>query len=273
MTFAKRLFSATAREVGGSGSGNFGHSGRTGLVGGSGPGFTPGATRHDDLTQIALIHAAAQHAPNEPATKAAYNALKSQVMSQYKDIQARGIKFDYSKQDPYTSSKAMSDDVKNNHHLSVYDTPTGVANHPLDAMSPVGKSYNTIFRGVHDVLGHADPGNQFGPKGELAAFQAHAKMFTDAALPALASETLAQNAWVNYGPHNPQSLAAKDRPFAEQKAYAFPIGVARYMKDRPIIKESVVLKPSGAKAPIDDEVDYRRPLHERNTISEKAKKK
>ena len=54
------------------------------------------------------------------------------------------------------------------------------------------------------------------------------------------------------------------------------IGVARYMKDRPIKEADVVVpkeKPSGAKAPIDDEVDYRRPLRERNETNTGTPKK
>jgi hypothetical protein len=45
-------------------------------------------------------------------------------------------------------------------------------------------------------------------------------MYSDKALPALAAETLAQNAWVNFGPHS--GLPVKERPFSDQKAYAFP---------------------------------------------------
>ena len=47
------------------------------------------------------------------------------------------------------------------------------------------------------------------------------------------------------------------------------------MKDRPIIKEAVAPKekPAGAKVPIDYEVDYRRPLHERNESNTGPQKK
>jgi hypothetical protein len=79
---------------------------------------------------------------------------------------------------------------------------------------------NDVFRIVHDFYGHTQHGFQFGPVGEYNAFREHAQMYSDAALPALAAETLAQNAWVNFGPHS--GLPVKERPFSDQKAYAFP---------------------------------------------------
>jgi hypothetical protein len=79
---------------------------------------------------------------------------------------------------------------------------------------------NDVFRIVHDYFGHTQHGFQFGPKGEYNAFREHAQMYSDAALPALAAETLAQNAWVNFGPHS--HLPVSERPFSDQKAYAFP---------------------------------------------------
>jgi hypothetical protein len=71
---------------------------------------------------------------------------------------------------------------------------------------------NDVFRIVHDFYGHTQHGFQFGPVGEYNAYREHAQMYSDAALPALAAETLAQNAWVNFGPHNPQSLPPSERP-------------------------------------------------------------
>jgi hypothetical protein len=92
-----------------------------------------------------------------------------------------------------------------------------------------GLSVNDVFRAVHDFFGHAKSGHQFGPTGEYNAWREHAAMFSEAAQPALAAETLAQNAWVNYGSHlrnemgevpkkgEPGFKPLSERPFAEQK--------------------------------------------------------
>jgi hypothetical protein len=93
---------------------------------------------------------------------------------------------------------------------------------------------NDVFRIVHDFYGHTQHGFQFGPVGEYNAFREHSQMYSDAALPALAAETLAQNAWVNFGPHlrridgsvpkqgEPGYVPATERPFSDQKAYVVP---------------------------------------------------
>lgn len=79
---------------------------------------------------------------------------------------------------------------------------------------------NDRFRAVHDFLAHAGGGNQFGAVGEENAYRVHASTLSPEALPALAAETRGQNSWVNFGPN--AHLPVKERPFAEQKAAAFP---------------------------------------------------
>lgn len=181
------------------------------------------------LTNIGKIHEDAVHNPSDPATKSAYDALKTHTLKQYNDLKNNGMNFNFTPHDPYTDSKSMRNDVSQN-KLNVYNVDNLPADHPLSEMAPGTKqNYNSLFRAIHDVHGHANPNNQFGPKGELKAYQAHGKMFPKEALPALAAETLGQNAWVNYGPHNPQAMTPENRPFAQQKAYAFPHDVAESM--------------------------------------------
>lgn len=253
-------------EIGTAGSGDRGHPGRPGEVGGS------GMTASDMLRNVAKIHQQAVHAPNDPATVKAYTSFKQQVLQQYHDLLSKGYHFTFSSKDPYTSSKDMRGDVENNHHLSVYNESNDLQpDHPLAEMTPDGQTYNTIFRGVHDIYGHAFPGNQWGPKGELAAYQAHSKMFTADAIPALAAETLAQNAWVNYGPHHPEDLSPSQRPFAPQKAYAFPSDIALpiargvYPSTYPL-NESKTNDDEKEEKIVNDlpDEDYRRPQHERD---------
>jgi hypothetical protein len=82
---------------------------------------------------------------------------------------------------------------------------------------------NDVFRAVHDFFGHAKEGYQFGPRGEFNAWKEHSSMFDEAAQSALASETLAQNFWNNFGAQvRGKDIAPKDRPFAEQKNVAVP---------------------------------------------------
>jgi hypothetical protein len=100
-----------------------------------------------------------------------------------------------------------------------------------------GWCWNDIFRAVHDLVGHAATGFQFGPLGEENAFRFHATVQSAAALPALAAETRLQNCWVNFGPHLRDSrgnlvhpgdsgfIPASARPYAAQKAFA-PVAAA-----------------------------------------------
>jgi hypothetical protein len=181
------------------------------------------------LSHIGRIHEQAIHNPADPATSNAYNIMKQHLMRQYQALKNNGMQFHFTPHDPYESSNAMRNDVSQG-HIKVYNVHDLPSDHPLAEMAPGTKqSYNSIFRGVHDVYGHAFTGHQFGAKGELGAYQAHGKMFPKEALPALAAETLSQNAWVNHGPHNPQALSPRERPFAPQKAFAFPQNIAESM--------------------------------------------
>ncbi len=114
---------------------------------------------------------------------------------------------------PYKDSPAMMDDILQNKHIWVYD---GGEDHKL-----LTRRENFMFRAVHDVIGHAQFGFAFGPRGEYNAFQEHCKLFSPLARIALASETVGQNAWVNFGPH--AHLPVTERPYAEQKAVRLPL--------------------------------------------------
>jgi len=188
-------------------------------------------------------YAAMSHAPNDPAVKASYDALKKQIADQFIFLRDRaGLKMEPS-QANYPSSQAMVADVKGKNHLNYFPSdsaygPDGaaVSDHPLLQIDPkTGLSYNDMFRAVHDYFGHAVEGNQFGPKGEQAAFNAHRQTLAPDALGALASETKGQNSFVNFGPHmrdpetgallqkgDPRFLPPQARPFADQKAGLLP---------------------------------------------------
>lgn len=86
------------------------------------------------------------------------------------------------------------------------------------------------------MIAHGLYADQFGPIGEEGAYRTHAVVTQDPlAIWALATETRAQNSWVNYGPQmrgsdgqllkkgDPGYLAVPDRDFAEQKAVLLPV--------------------------------------------------
>ena len=73
----------------------------------------------------------------------------------------------------------------------------------LNRIDPAsGLNENEKFRAVHDLLGHAIYGNQFGPKGEEMAWAVHSQMYSPLARLAMTAETRGQNSMVNYSPLN-----------------------------------------------------------------------
>jgi hypothetical protein len=196
--------------------------------------------------------------PNEAEVQKSYSALKDQVRSQYDMMVKAGYSIEpwTGKGEPYKSSADMVRDVSENKHLYFFPTDNGfgssekfdVSKNPMLEPSGVrigGKELlaNDLFRAVHDFFGHAKEGYEFGPRGEYNAFLAHSTMFEPSALPALGAETLAQNAWVNFGPHlrrKDGSLPVKgesdfkplaDRPFADQKVTVVPQDLLRAALD------------------------------------------
>lgn len=199
--------------------------------------------------QIADWFDSAKHEPNAPAVNEAYNALVAETKAQYEDMVAAGYTIEpfTGKGEPYSSSADMVADVRNNKHL--YFLPTDqstfgssgkdLSGNPLLQPSGIevgGRQLlnNDLFRAVHDFFGHAKQGYEFGPRGEYNAFLAHSSMFTPEAIPALGAETLAQNAWVNFGKHlrredgtvpargDKDFVPLNERPFADQKNTVVP---------------------------------------------------
>lgn len=194
--------------------------------------------------RIADFYEEAADAPHSPEVKAAYSALADETLAQYAYMKRAGITiepFD-GKTEPYKDSAAMRADVRDNKHLYFFKTEegfAGAADNPL--LQPSGVEIgghellvNDVFRAVHDYFGHTAEGYEFGPRGELNAYLAHSRMFSDEAKPALAAETLAQNSWVNFGKHlrredgtlpqqgDPDFIPLGKRPFAEQKNLVVP---------------------------------------------------
>lgn len=188
----------------------------------------------ENAKKIAKDYEALPKVDNSPEARDSYKAFADEVNAQYQHALDSGIRFEFTKDDPYKSSEEMMHDVDKNGRLKVF---TGGEDHPYTGESTKdssGLTVNEKFRAIHDLYGHASEGNQFGPLGEERAWRKHSAMFSDAARPAMTSETRGQNSWVNYGPHmfdengwkgdksHPGYIPPSERLFAEQKAALLP---------------------------------------------------
>jgi hypothetical protein len=221
--------------------------------------------------RIADYYQQQQDSPNDPAVKKAYTTLAKEVVDQWKAFEEDGYTAEpWAKEgQPYANSSEMMQDVRNNKHIYYFTTESGygesgitdqmrkqnpmLASSGVDFGSAKNVPANDVFRVVHDIVGHGANGYEFGPKGEFNAYLEHSRMFSQDAKPALAAETLAQNSWVNYGPHlRDQSgnipkkgeagyVAVTERPFAEQKNIIIPKEILdevdRYSQEQKTIQQ------------------------------------
>jgi hypothetical protein len=196
--------------------------------------------------RIADAYEAMEHAPNDPAVRAAYEAMIAETRAQYDVLVEFGYSFTFfgNDDDPYEGNpfNAMRD-LRDNKTMAVYSTIAGhgsgysdaaVDDNPLLADTglewpgqdgtPIKVLANDLFRAVHDAFGHGLEGAGFRYDGEENAWQAHARLFSVAALPALTSETRGQNSWLNFGPKGEGNRFAvlDDTTFADQKAGLLP---------------------------------------------------
>lgn len=188
--------------------------------------------------ETARLYEKLKHSPNNPKVRAAYEALARETKAQFLHAQKMGMAFTPWTRggQPYADSDHMRADVKENDHLFYFPGGDMAGDHPLAATDPeTGLRYNDMFRAVHDYFAHSVHPHQFGPRGEIRAWNEHAKMFTPLARLAMTAETHGQNSWVNFGPH--ADLPVRSRPYAEQKATLMPVTqhpvkLARGLADR-----------------------------------------
>ena len=194
---------------------------------------------------VAQAYAEMEHAPNDPAVKAAYKNLIAQTVAQYEALIDAGYTFYFfnDSNDPYAGNpwNAMRD-LRANQTMGVYSSEAGFggeadpnSDNPLLqdtgvtwAFGPDGEQRrvlaNDMFRAVHDAFGHGVEGAGFRAAGEENAWQAHVRLFTGDAVAAITTETRGQNSWLNYGPHGEANRTAsvEDTVFAEQKTGLMP---------------------------------------------------
>lgn len=186
--------------------------------------------------RMADEYEAAQHSASY-SVRFTYDAFKRDLLRHWHEMTVRsGVRVEAwpdNRTQPYSDSQEMKDDVSRHLHLYVYTAGQPLpADHPLTEKPPIAgaESYNIVFRAVHDYFAHFVPNFSFGPKGEWNGAIYHTSMFSRQALPALLTETVMQNAWVNFGSHmrdndrlinsyDDRWLSPGDRPFAEQKVF------------------------------------------------------
>jgi hypothetical protein len=198
----------------------------------------------DHGAEIADGYDALRHSPNEPETKASYDALISETRQQYDKLTEGGLNVTKLKknQTGYTTADEMHKDIESG-NLKYFATEHGYGansekfqdNPMLTGSGIVGAdgkevANNDLFRIVHDINGHNLANKaDFSPEGEHSAFLKHREQYTPLAGKALFTETAGQANWGIFNKKSGESnmrLISKGREseieFAEQKAGLFP---------------------------------------------------
>lgn len=135
----------------------------------------------------------------QPMTKrmqSSYESLRREIPKQYKYLTSPvehgglGISVEVTHENPYEHPSQMAEDVRKNKRLKVLSTES-TGGHGL-----FSNEENDMFRAIHDAFGHLATARDFTRHGEEAAYSSHASMFSKKALPALVSETRAQNTYL-----------------------------------------------------------------------------
>lgn len=222
--------------------------------------------------KIADAYGSMKHDPEHPEVKKAYSALIDETKQQFNDIMNKGLKvsrIEPGMENPYKNSKELHADIKNNNHLWYFPTDLGFGgdektqDHPM--LQPTGIKHgdkellaNDVFRIVHDVNGHYNGGESgFGPTGEHKAYLTHKKMYSPLAGKALATETMGQNSWVNFGPHGEHNQKNPSQTvYAEQKAGLLPDEIVNGNWHADSVKKSEnLIKNSNIEFTINEEIN------------------
>jgi hypothetical protein len=192
----------------------------------------------DRAKRLAAAYDKMENNPSNKAVKKSYDAMIDETMEQYETLRKKGYKFSFMPEsgDIYGNPRNAINDIVQNQRLSVFPTEQGFgtlveASQANPLLMKTGEKWggkdvtaNDVFRAVHDVFGHGKYGVGFRATGEENAFQAHARMYSPEALPAVTSETRGQNSWVNYGPYGEFNRKASPEQtiYAEQKTGLMP---------------------------------------------------
>jgi hypothetical protein len=112
-----------------------------------------------------------------------WKALAQHAVHMFDQIATR-IDIEFTKEDPYPNYQAMAKDIDQNHHMAIF---SGGTKHPVFT-----EDENLKLRAVHDYMIHFGGGHEFGLRGEIGAYNRHAKVAPKAALLALFTEVVGQ---------------------------------------------------------------------------------
>ena len=137
---------------------------------------------YDDYSKI--VAQAYIDAPDfDQSVVPSYKSLMDSTKKLFKQLQSK-LKVEFVDYDPYESRTQMNDELKKTGVLKI----TKLFNeHPLYT-----KEENLMFRTVHDYYTHIISNQDFGLRGELRAYNTHAKLVPPSALPALFTEVVGQ---------------------------------------------------------------------------------
>jgi hypothetical protein len=202
----------------------------------------------EDTTYLMRVADAQQRGSNSPGADdvaKAYRALIDETKAMWRALGDVVVEAWTGDGAPYASAAEMLADVAGGRlRMRLSDDLFGPGadnpGHPLNAASGVktvdGRdlSNNDLFRVVHDIYGYGQSGFRDSPRGAYNAYHEHARLVSPEARRALATETLAQSAWANYGQHlrrrdgtvpretDVDYLKPSLKEFAEQKAFLLP---------------------------------------------------
>lgn len=112
-----------------------------------------------------------------------WKALAQHALHMFDQISTR-IEIEFVPEDTYPSLSDMAKDIDQNKHMSIF---SGGTKHPTFT-----EEENLKLRAVHDYLAHFGGGHEFSLRGEIAAYNRHAKVAPQAALLALFTEVVGQ---------------------------------------------------------------------------------
>lgn len=202
----------------------------------------------EDTTYLMRVADAQQRGSNSPGADdvaKAYRALIDETKAMWRALGDVVVEAWTGDGAPYASAAEMLADVAGGRlRMRLSDDLFGPGadnpGHPLNAASGVktvdGRDLtnNDLFRVVHDIYGYGQSGFRDSPRGAYNAYHEHARLVSPEARRALATETLAQSAWANYGQHlrrrdgtvpretDVDYLKPSLKEFAEQKAFLLP---------------------------------------------------
>ena len=123
----------------------------------------------------------------DPAAVEGYKVLEEWLHDHFGRI-SQNVRFEFIPEHVYSSARDLQQRVRDE---GVMYVSTLDADHPVWT-GEEGLITNTMFRAWHDWEGHIVKGRSFSLAGEIAAYNAHARMVPNAAIPVLFTEVVGQ---------------------------------------------------------------------------------